>query len=112
MVGGLAFFTCYLGQTVLGVIQPTIAAQFVITGYIVYIATYFQHVLGYGPFLAALAIVPSMVAEAAFDVIAGRATDRVGARTPALFGYLLTTACWPGSPSSLTTRATLCCSPG
>ena len=25
--GGLAFFTCYLGQVVLGVIQPTIASE-------------------------------------------------------------------------------------
>src|SRR4051794_24152657 len=25
--GGLSFFTCYLGQTVLGVIQPTIASE-------------------------------------------------------------------------------------
>jgi MFS family permease len=29
--GGLAFFTCYLGQTVLGVIQPTIASELDLT---------------------------------------------------------------------------------
>lgn len=73
-----------------GIVLAMFAAQIVVTGYIVYIATYFQHVLGYGPLLAALAIVPSMLAEPAFNIIAGRATDRMGARTPAVVGYLLT----------------------
>ena len=73
-----------------GIVLAMFTAQFVITGYIVYIATYFQHVLDYGPLLAALAIVPSMLAEPVFNILAGRATDRMGPRTPALFGYLLT----------------------
>jgi MFS family permease len=73
-----------------GIVLAMFAAQFVVTGYIIYIATYFQHVLGYGPILAALAIVPSMLAEPAFNIIAGRATDRIGARTPAIVGYLAT----------------------
>jgi MFS family permease len=34
-----------------------------------------------------------MLAEPLFNILAGRATDRIGARTPALFGYLLTAAC-------------------
>ena len=73
-----------------GIVLAMFAAQFVVTGYIVYIATYFQHVLGYGPLLAALAIAPSMLAEPAFNIVAGRATDRIGARKPAILGYLLT----------------------
>ena len=73
-----------------GIVLAMFAAQIVVTGYIVYIATYFQHVLGYGPLLAALAIVPSMLAEPLFNIIAGRATDRMGARKPAIVGYLLT----------------------
>jgi MFS family permease len=73
-----------------GIVLAMFAAQFVVTGYIIYIATYFQHVLGYGPILAALAIVPSMLAEPAFNILAGRATDRIGARTPAIVGYLAT----------------------
>jgi MFS family permease len=73
-----------------GIVLAMFTAQFVVTGYIVYIATYFQHVLGYGPLLAALAIVPSMLAEPLFNILAGRATDRVGARTPAILGYLAT----------------------
>ncbi|MGC1851496.1 MAG: MFS transporter [Solirubrobacterales bacterium] len=76
-----------------GIVLAMFAAQFVITGYIVYIATYFQHVLGYGPLLAALAIVPSVLAEPVFNILAGRATDRIGPRTPALVGYLLTAVC-------------------
>jgi MFS family permease len=77
-------------RTLRGIVVAMFAAQFIVNGYIIYIATYFQHVLGYGPLLAALAIVPSMLAEPLFNILAGRATDRVGARTPALFGYLLT----------------------
>jgi EmrB/QacA subfamily drug resistance transporter len=73
-----------------GIVLAMFAAQIVVTGYIVYVATYFQHVLGFGPLLAALAIVPSMLAEPAFNIVAGRATDRIGARTPAIVGYLLT----------------------
>ncbi|HET8862663.1 MAG TPA: MFS transporter, partial [Solirubrobacterales bacterium] len=73
-----------------GIVLAMFAAQVVVTGYIVYVATYFQHVLGYGPLLAALAIVPSMLAEPAFNIIAGRATDRMGARRPAIVGYLAT----------------------
>ncbi|MEQ4205286.1 MFS transporter [Actinopolymorpha sp. B9G3] len=73
-----------------GIVLAMFTAQFVITGYIIYAATYFQHVLGYGPLLAALAIVPSMLAAPAFNVIAGRATDRIGARLPAILGYFAT----------------------
>lgn len=35
----------------------------------------------------------SMLAEPHFSILAGRATDRLGARRPALFGYLLTALC-------------------
>lgn len=77
-------------RVVRGIVLAMFAAQVVVTGYIIYVATYFQHVLGYGPLLAALAIVPSMLAEPLFNIIAGRATDRIGARTPAILGYLAT----------------------
>lgn len=76
-----------------GIVLAMFTAQFIVNGYIIYIATYFQHVLGYGPLLAALAIVPSMLAEPLFNILAGRATDRIGPRKPALVGYLLTAAC-------------------
>jgi MFS family permease len=73
-----------------GIVLAMFAAQVVVTGHIVYVATYFQHVLGYGPLVAALAIVPSMLAEPLFNIVAGRATDRMGARRPAILGYLAT----------------------
>lgn len=73
-----------------GIVLAMFAAQFVITGFIVYMATYLQHVLGYGPLPAALAIAPAVVTQPAFNILAGRATDRIGARRPALFGYLVT----------------------
>ena len=77
-------------RVVRGIVLAMFTAQVVVTGYIVYVATYFQHVLGYGPLLAAVAIVPSMLAEPLFNILAGRATDRIGARTPAIVGYLAT----------------------
>jgi EmrB/QacA subfamily drug resistance transporter len=80
-------------RTLRGIVLAMFTAQFIVNGYIIYIATYFQHVLGYGPLVAALAIAPSMLAEPLFNILAGRVTDRVGARKPALLGYLLTAVC-------------------
>ncbi len=77
-------------RVLVGIVLAMFAAQFVVNGYIVYIATYLQHVLDYGPLLAALAIAASMIAEPLFNILAGRVTDRIGPRTPALVGYLLT----------------------
>ena len=65
------------------------AAQMIITSFIIYMATFFQHVLGYGPLLASLALAPAVVTQPVFSVLTGRLTDRIGARAPALFGYLL-----------------------
>lgn len=73
-----------------GIVLAMFAAQFVITGYIIYMATYFQHVLGYSPLVASLAIAPSVITQPFFNIVVGRVTDRIGARAPALFGYLLT----------------------
>jgi MFS family permease len=75
-----------------GIVAAMFAAQVVVTGFVIYGATYFQHVLGLGPLLASLAIASSMFAEPLFNVLAGRVTDRIGPRTPALFGYLFTAA--------------------
>ena len=77
-------------RTLRGIVLAMFAAQFIVNGYLIYIATYFQHVLGFGPLLAALAIVPSMLTQPLFNILAGRATDRVGPRAPALAGYALT----------------------
>jgi MFS family permease len=73
-----------------GIVLAMFTAQFVITGFIVYLVTYFQHVLEMGPLTASLAIVPAVITQPIFNVLAGRATDRIGMRRPALFGYLLT----------------------
>jgi len=77
-------------RVLVGIVLAMFAAQFVINGYLIYVATYFQHVLGFSPLLAALAIVPSVIAQPIFNILAGRLTDRVGARAPATVGYLLT----------------------
>lgn len=71
-----------------GIVLAMFAAQFTITSFIIYMATYFQHVLGLSPLTAALALAPALVTQPIFNVLAGRMTDRIGARRPALFGYL------------------------
>jgi predicted MFS family arabinose efflux permease len=71
-----------------GIVVAMFAAQFALNGFVIYIATYFQHVLGYGPLLASVAMVPSMLLGPIFNVLVGRVTDRVGPRRPAIIGYL------------------------
>ena len=77
-------------RVLVGIVLAMFAAQFIINGYLIYVATYFQHVLGFSPLLAALAIVPSVITQPIFNIAAGRLTDRVGPRGPATAGYLLT----------------------
>ncbi len=75
-----------------GIVVAMFGAQVVVTGFVIYGATYFQHVLGLGPLLASLALASSMFAEPLFNILAGRVTDRIGPRRPAIFGYLFTAA--------------------
>jgi MFS family permease len=79
-------------RVLVGIVVAMFGAQVVVTGFVIYGATYFQHVLGFGPLLASLALASSMFAEPLFNILAGRVTDRVGPRRPALFGYLFTAA--------------------
>ena len=76
-------------RVIVGIVIAMFCAQFVLGGFLIYIATYFQHVLGYSALGASLAIVPSMLLMPYFNMLVGRVTDRIGARTPALLGYLL-----------------------
>ncbi len=78
------------GRSLRGIVLAMFAAQVIITSFIIYMATFFQHVLGYGPLLASLALAPAVVTQPIFNILSGRATDRIGARTPALFGCLTT----------------------
>src|SRR4051812_811824 len=72
-----------------GIVVAMFCAQFVLNGFVIYIATYFQHVLGYSALRAAVAIIPSMLLMPYVSMLVGRLTDRIGARTPALLGYAL-----------------------
>ena len=74
-------------RTMRGIVLAMFAAQFTINGYFIYIATYLQHVLGYGALLAAVAMVPAMLLAPLFNIITGRVTDRIGPRTPAIIGF-------------------------
>jgi MFS family permease len=81
--------TFLAGRVFLGVAVTMFAAQFMLNGFIIYIATYFQHVLGFSALLASAAMVPAMIGSPSFALIAGGVTDRLGARAPATFGFLL-----------------------
>jgi MFS family permease len=79
-------------RVIVGIVVSMFAAQFILNGFIVYIATYFQHVLGYGALRASLAMLPALVGVPYFCFAAGRWTDRFGARRPALGGFAASTA--------------------
>ena len=79
-------------RVLVGIVIAMFTAQFVLNGFVIYIATYFQHVLDYGPLLASVAMVPSMLLGPVFNILVGRVTDRVGPRRPAIVGYLLAAA--------------------
>ncbi len=79
-------------RVIVGIVVSMFAAQFILNGFIVYIATYFQHVLDYGALHASLAMLPALVGVPYFCFAAGRWTDRFGARRPALGGFLASTA--------------------
>ena len=76
-------------RAMVGIVLAMFAAQFILNGFLVYAATYFQHVLGYGALLAAVAMVPAFLLNPFMGIVVGRLTDRVGARAPAIAGYLL-----------------------
>lgn len=75
-----------------GIAIAMFSAQFYISSFAIYIATYFQHVLGYGVLLAALAMLPAYAAMSPGALVVGPITDRLGARGPAIFGYAVTVA--------------------
>lgn len=79
-------------RAIVGIVASMFAAQFILNGFIVYIATYFQHVLGYGALLASVAMLPAVIGVPYFCFAAGRWTDRFGPRRPALAGFLATAA--------------------
>ncbi len=70
-----------------GIVLAMFAAQFTVNGYFIYIATYLQHVLGYGALLAAVAMLPAMLIAPLLNIVTGRVTDRIGPRTPAILGF-------------------------
>ena len=93
-------------RAIVGIVASMFAAQFILNGFIVYIATYFQHVLGYGPLLASVAMLPAMVGVPYFCFAAGRWTDRFGPRRPAIAGFLAQPLSLLGLRPSSTARAT------
>lgn len=56
---------------------------------VVFIAIYLQHVLGMSPLKAGLALLPGVLALPFAPIVAGRISDRFGARRPVLVGTLL-----------------------
>jgi predicted MFS family arabinose efflux permease len=74
-------------RVIAGIVIAMFCAQFLLTGFFIYIATYFQHILGFGPLETAAAILPAALIAPYAALVIGRITDRLGARRPAIFGY-------------------------
>ena len=72
-----------------GITTAMFAAQFILTGFLIYIATYFQHILGYGALLASVAMLPAFLLSPYYAFVIGGITDRLGARRPAIVGFRL-----------------------
>lgn len=79
-------------RAIVGIVLSMFAAQFILNGFIVYIATYFQHVLEYGALEASLAMLPAVIGVPYFCFVAGRWTDSYGPRRPAMAGFAVTAA--------------------
>jgi MFS family permease len=79
-------------RMIAGIVIAMFCAQFVLNGFVIYIATYFQHVFDYGALEASVAMVPSMLLQPYVCLKVGEVTDRLGPRRPAIGGYLLAAA--------------------
>lgn len=75
-----------------GIALAMFAAQFMLNGFLIYGVTYFQHVLGFGPLLASVALVPAFITNPPFAFYVGNLTDRFGPRPLAVAGYLAAAA--------------------
>ena len=72
-----------------GIALAMFAAQFMLNGFLIYGATYFQHVLGYGPLLAAVALVPAFLLNPPFALLRRPSSPiAFGPRSLAVAGYL------------------------
>lgn len=65
------------------------AGQFGQIAVVVFVAVYLQHGLGMSPLNAGLALLPGVLALPFSPIVAGRLSDRFGARRPILLGLLL-----------------------
>lgn len=77
-----------------GIALAMFAAQFMLNGFLIYGVTYFQHVLGFGPLLASVALVPAFLLNPPFAFYVGDLTDRLGPRPLGIAGYLAAAACF------------------
>lgn len=69
------------------IVLAMFAAQFMLSSFTIYLATYLQHVLGFGALLASVAMLPAFGLSPLNAAVSGRMTDRFGARVLAIGGY-------------------------
>jgi len=75
-----------------GIALAMFAAQFMLNGFLIYGVTYFQHVLGFSPLLASVALVPAFLLNPPLAFYVGNLTDRFGPRPLGIAGYLAAAA--------------------
>jgi len=82
----MAFFR---SRTFLGVSLVAFTVTFAMLASFFFVTLYMQNVLGFSPLEAGIRALPSTVMVAGAGPIAGRLTDRIGARTPLVTGLVL-----------------------
>ena len=79
----------FRNATFVGANLTIFAGQFGQIAVVVFVAIYLQHGLGMSPLQAGLALLPGVLPLPLAPIVAGRLSDRFGARRPVLIGTLL-----------------------
>jgi len=84
-------FNFFRSRTFVGANIVAFAVSYAMFAMLFFLALYMQNVLGYSPLETGVRFLPSTLVIMVAGPIAGRLADRIGPRTPLVFGLLLVT---------------------
>ena len=105
-------FGFFRSRTYLGANGVAFVVSFSMLAMFFFMALYMQNILGYGPLEAGMRFLPSTVVIIFAAPLAGRLTDRIGAKIPIAVGLSLARSRSTCSRASPRTRPTATCCPG
>ena len=85
-------FAFFRNREFLGANAVAFIVSFAMLGMFFFMALYMQNILGYSPLEAGVRFLPSTLMIVIIAPLAGRLTDRIGARAPIVAGLLIVTA--------------------